>query len=292
MNAAMIRFALGNHNDANSEARMMTAAADPTEQLLRDGTVVIIGPDALAQPYVTEFETLGARALKCPSVEVVDLESHERLDEALEHLYGYDWLLFTSVHGADYFVRRLQEKGREFDAIDDLRVCAIGEATEQFLREIQVHVDVAPLNPQTHQVFAALGQFVGGNTGFSGLNFLTPRAASGSDSLTRALTAVGARVDVVPAYRVSVRNGPDAGRTAAMLAGQADCILLTTPDSVNSLAQLFDAHDLGEVLGKVLVAATDELAAQASAQYGLQVSVLPAQAKATAQAIAELFSTT
>ena len=287
----MIRFALGNHNDANSGAKIMTAAADPTEQLLKDRTVVIIGPDALAQPYVTEFETQGAQALKCPSVEVVDLESHERLDEALEHLYGYDWLLFTSVHGADYFLRRLQEKGRDFDTIDDLRVCAIGDATERFLQDIRVHVDVAPLNPQTHQVFAALEQFVGGKSGFSGLNFLTPRAASGGDSLTRALTDVGARVDVVPAYRVSVRSSSDAGRTAAMLAGQADCILLTTPDSVNSLARLFDAHDLREVLGEVLVAATDELSAQAGVGYGLQVSVLPAQAKATAQAIDKCLST-
>ena len=267
----MIRFALGNHNEANSNAKIMTAAADPTEQLLKDRTVVIIGPDAFAQPYLTEFETHGARALKCPSVEVVDLESHERLDEALEHLYGYDWLLFTSVHGADYFLRRLQEKGREFDTIDDLRVCAIGDATERFLRDIRVHVDVVPLNPQTRQVFAALEQFVGGKSGFSGLNFLMPRGASGGDSLTRALAEAGARVDVVPAYRVSVRGGSDAGRTAAMLAGQADCILLTTPDSVNSLARLFDAHDLEEVLGEVLVAATDELAAQASVQYGLQV---------------------
>ena len=175
----MIRFALGNHNDANSNAKMMTAAADPTEQLLKDRTVVIIGPDALAQPYVSEFESHGARALKCPSVEVVDLESHERLDEALEHLYGYDWLLFTSVHGADYLLWRLQEKGREFDTIDDLRVCAIGDATERFLQNTQVHVDVAPLNPQTRQVFAALNQFVGGKSGFSGLNFLMPRAASG-----------------------------------------------------------------------------------------------------------------
>lgn len=290
MNAAMIRFALGNHNDANSVATMMTAAANPTEQLLKDRTVVIIGPDALAQPYVAEFETHGARALKCPSVEVVDLESRQRLDEALEHLYGYDWLLFTSVHGTDYLLRRLQEKGYESETIDDLRVCAIGDATERFLRDIRVHVDVAPLNPHTHQVFSALQQFVGGNSGFSGLNFLTPRAASGTDSLTRALTEMGARVDVVPAYRICVSSGSDAGRTAAMLAGQADCILLTTPDSVNSLARLFDAHDLGEVLGEVLVAATDELSAQISAQYGLQVSVLPAQAKATAQAIAEYLS--
>ena len=267
----------------------MTARADQTNQL-KDRTVVTLGSDALAQPYLSELERYGARALNCPPVEIVDLESHERLDEALEHLYGYDWLLFTSVHAADYFLRRLKSKGLESDIIDDLRVCAIGDATQRFLLEARVHVDVVPLTPRTKDVFAALEQFVGGASELSGLNFVTPRAAIGADALTRALSEAGARVDAVPSYRVRVSAGSEPGRTAALLAGQADCILLTTPDAVSNLARLFDAHDLSEVLGEMLVAATDDESAKAGAQYGIQIEVLPALAEATAQAIAEHLS--
>ena len=268
----------------------MTARADQTKQPLKDRTVVTVGSDALAQPHLRELERFGARALNCPTVEIVDLESHERLDEALEHLYGYDWLLFTSVHAADYFLRRLKSKGLASEIIDDLLVCAIGDATQKSLRDARVHVDVAPLTPRTSEVLAALEQFVVGASELSGLNFVSPRAAVGGDALTRALSDAGARVDVVPSYRVRLPDDAEPGRTAALLAGQADCILLTTPDAVSNLARLFDSHDLSEVLGEVLVVATDDESAKAGAQYGIQIGVLPAQAKATAQAIAEHLS--
>lgn len=267
----------------------MTATSDQSKPSLKDRTVVVVGPNTDAQPYLSELETYGARNLNCPSVEIVDLESYERLDEAIEHLYGYDWLLFTSVHGVNSFLQRLQANGRESDSLDDLRVCAIEDATERFLREARVHVDVAPLTPQTHHVFAALEQFLGGASELTGLNFLVPRAASSVDSLTRVLTEAGARVDLLPAYRVRVR-GSEQGRIAALLAGQADCILLTTTDSIMTLTKLFDAPDLSEILDEVLLVATDEATAKAGALHGLQIKVLPAEAKATARAVAEHLS--
>src|SRR5688572_32457698 len=74
-------------------------------------TVVVTRALAQADEFVSELEKYGARVIVCPTIEIRELESYERLDEAIEHLYGYDWLIFTSVNGVDHFFRRLEATG-------------------------------------------------------------------------------------------------------------------------------------------------------------------------------------
>ncbi len=255
-------------------------------------TVVITRARLQAEEFVIELERYGARVLVCPTIEIAEPESFERLDEAINHLYGYDWLVFTSVNGVDHFLRRFQATGHELDEIDELKVCAIGEATADRLRDEHVHVDVVPHEFKAEGVFNALIQFVGGQEALRGLNFLIPRAAVARDFLPRALEKAGARVDVVTAYRTVLPDSVDRGRVTAMLAGGADCIAFTSSSTVRNLAQLFDTHDLSTVLKGVTVACIGDVSAQTAAEHGLLVEIQPEQftIPALARAIAEYFS--
>jgi uroporphyrinogen III methyltransferase / synthase len=262
------------------------------DQPLAARTVVITRARAQADEFVVELEKYGARVIVCPTIEIGPPENFERLDEALSHLYGYDWLVFTSVNGVDYFLSRLRQKGHEVSEIDELRVCAIGEATAEKLREAHLHVDVVPHEFKAEGVFAALEQFVGGRQALSGLNFLLPCAAVARDFLPRALEATGARVDVVPAYRTVLPKDLDRGRIVAMLAGGTDCIAFTSSSTVRNLARLLDLNDLSEVLNSVAVACIGDITARTAAEHGLHTDIQPEQftIAALARAIAEYFA--
>lgn len=267
----------------------MTAAHNQFSSLGPDRTVVIIDPEELQPGYVQELDASGVRLLVCPALEIAELENYQQLDDAIDHLYGYDWLLFTSVPAVEFFLRRLRQKGFDSSALDKLRVCAAGNGTERLLLAEHVHVDVASSTPATKTLFAALESFVGGRTGFSGLNFLSPRAVVARDSFTRALNDAGARVDLVHAYRIRSSPELDLGRTAAMCSAAADCIVLVSPASVTQLARLFDAHDLAEALAQVVVLCADGETAAAATEQGLDVRVLavPATPAMLVQTIAK-----
>lgn len=252
----------------------MTTPANQSSPLA-GRTVVIVEPEKLSEPVLKELDGCGARVLTCPPIEIAELGSYEQLDEALDHLYGYDWLLFTSVSAVEAFLRRLQHKGFESSALDELRVCALGADTEKLLREEQVHVDVASAIADTRTLFDALESFVGGRPALTGLNVLSPRAAVVGDSLTRALTGAGARVDLVPAYRVKPAPGMDPGRMAAMFSAAADYIVLGGSASVSHLSRLFDTLDLGAVLADVSIGCFDEATAKAAQDHGLDSRILP-----------------
>ena len=264
----------------------MTAIPSESKHILAERTIVIVGQDPSVLERLRQLELSGANLISLPPVDVAELKNSERLDEAIAHLYGYDWILFTNPDSVHYFLRRLESNGLDTSALDDLRVCAVGNDTEQLLRDEHVHADVVSTSQEAATIFAALEQFLGGAAALPRLNFLSPRATSSPDSLARALTEAGARVDLVPTYRIRTAAA-DTGRTTALVSGGADCLVLTGPESLSQLTRLFDAYDLRETLPGVLVVCFEEAVARSAAECGLLVRPLPAQA-ATEQLAQEI----
>lgn len=261
-------------------------------QPLAGRTVVITRALAQSAEFAAELERYGARVVACPTIEITAPESYAPLDEAIENLYGYDWIIFTSVNGVDYFLRRLTELGHDTSEMDEVRVCSIGEATAVRLRDAQIHVDVVPEQFKAEGVFDALINYLGGVGRLYGLNVLIPRAAVARDYLPLTLEGAGARVDVVAAYRTVRPQTQERGRVEALLAGGAvDCITFTSSSTVNNFAQLFDTDDLSELLAGVAVACIGDITAGTAAEHNLNVHIQPTEFTTTAlaRAIADYY---
>jgi uroporphyrinogen III methyltransferase/synthase len=259
---------------------------------LEGRTVIVTRAASQAGELTALLKSYGATVIACPTIEIREPDSYERLDEALDHLYGYDWLIFTSANGVEYFLKRLTDRELQVADLDEIRVCAIGQRTADKLHDAHVHVDLVPPQSTAEGVFAALSEFVGGEERLRGLNILLPRAAVGREHLPAALEAAGARVDVVTTYQTVLPENFDRGKLSAMLTGSGDCIAFTSPSTIKNLAKLFDTHDLGKVLPGMAVASIGSVTAAAAVEYGLRVDIQPEQFTATdlAQAIAAYFS--
>jgi uroporphyrinogen III methyltransferase / synthase len=260
-------------------------------QPLAGRTIVITRAARQSEDFVRSLEGYGAKVLSCPTIEIKDPENYDRLDEAIDHLYGYDWLIFTSTNAVDFFLRRLAHQNRDVSDLDEVRVCAIGVATTEKLRAAQVHVDLTPVHSKAEGVFAALAEFVGGKDKLQNLNVLLPRAAVARDLLPKSLEEAGARVDIVPAYQTAIPADVDRGRLSAMLTGSTDCIAFTSSSTVRNLALLFDTHDLSTVLRGLAIACIGDVTAATAEEYGLCVDIQPTSFNVTelARAIADYY---
>jgi uroporphyrinogen III methyltransferase / synthase len=255
-------------------------------------TVMITRARAQAAEFAAALEAQGARVVACPTIEIVPPESYAPLDEAIENLFGYDWVIFTSVNGVEHFLKRLEAQDKDVGELDGVRICAIGEATSERLVAAHAHVDVVPQKFQAEGVFAALESYIGGRENFENLNFLLPRAAVARDFLPHALEEAGARVDVVSAYRTIRPATTMRARVEALLVGGGiDCITFTSSSTVHNFAQLFDTRDLSPLLAGVRVACIGEITAGTANEYGLRTDIQPAEftAPALARAIADFF---
>lgn len=262
------------------------------DQPLGGRTVVVTRAASQASELTDALESYGAKVFVCPTIEIREPDSYNRLDEALDHLYGYDWLIFTSANGVEFFMKRLIERGLNVADLDDIKVCAIGQKTAEKLHDAHTHVDIVPSQSTAEGVFTSLREFVGGNEHLRGLNILLPRALVGRDVLPKSLEEAGARVDVVPTYQTVLPENLDRGRLRAMLAGSGDCIAFTSPSTIKNLAKLFDTHDLGNALPGVIIACIGPVTANTAVEYGLHIDIQPVQqtAKDLAEAIASYYA--
>src|ERR1044071_7438506 len=83
--------------------------------------VVVTRAAAQAAEFVKEIEEYGAKVIVCPTIEIAEPESYERLDEAIDHLYGYDWLIFTSSNAIEFFLRRLKNRSVNVERSEERR---------------------------------------------------------------------------------------------------------------------------------------------------------------------------
>jgi uroporphyrinogen III methyltransferase/synthase len=256
---------------------------------LLNGRTVLIASSA-PQSLTAELAGVGARVLRWPSLDIRALETYTALDEAIENLFGYDWLIFRNVNAVALFLDRFQELRHEISELDSVRVCALGQEVLQRLEESHVHVDVIPDRLSTQSILEALEIYVGGREALRGLNFLVPSAPASHTYLQKALEDAGARADLVTAYRTCSTN--DSYRINALIRGGAfDCVTFTSAAEVLELAQLFDVSELGELLKEVAVVCTGQETAQCAAGFGLatNITVNTVEGPALADAIASCF---
>ncbi|HET6862719.1 MAG TPA: uroporphyrinogen-III synthase [Pyrinomonadaceae bacterium] len=244
-------------------------------QALVGRTVVVTRAASQAGDLVAALERYGATVLSCPLIEIRDPNDYARLDEAIDHLYGYDWIIFTSGNAVEFFLKRLSFKNVSYTELDEIKVAAIGDSTAEKLRDAYVHVDLVPSLSKSEGVLSALVDYVGGDEHLQGLNFLMPRATVGRDYLPKALEAANARVDVVATYQNVIPDNLDRGKFSAMLAGGADCIAFTSSSTVKNLALLFDTNDLSEKLQGLTIACLGDVTAATAKRFGLEPTIQP-----------------
>jgi uroporphyrinogen III methyltransferase / synthase len=248
----------------------------PDERVLAGKTVMLTRPPAQSAEMTTRLERLGATVIHCPTIEIVEPTSWERLDATIAGLESYDWLIFTSANGVEFFFHRLAEKRPDgLSAVSRLQTCAVGPATARAIVAAGGRVDLTARDSTAEGVLAALIKAVGGEEKLAGLRFLLPRARVARELLPAELARRGAQVDAVEAYQTVRPDVDSAGMIRLITESHIDAIVFTSPSTVNNFAALIGADDLADRLRGIVVASIGPVTSDALRAHGLTEIVQP-----------------
>jgi uroporphyrinogen III methyltransferase/synthase len=218
----------------------------------------------------------GAEVMEFPTIEILPPLRWKELDQALRQLNSYDWLIFTSVNGVHFFWQRLKEKGK-IHLPSSVKVCAIGPATANQLKEKKISVDYMPKEFIAEAILDGFGKMF-----VKGKRVLLARAEKARDILPRGLRKMGAEVDVVAAYR-TVRPKGGLKRLKQLLAkGEIDVITFTSSSTVNHFAELLKKEDLKKLLNGIAIACIGPVTSRTAKGWGMKVHIQPQQYTITA----------
>jgi uroporphyrinogen III methyltransferase/synthase len=191
--------------------------------------VVTRAPDQAAE-LSDRLRSLGADAVELPVISIQPAENPGLLDQAIECLETYDWLIFTSVNGVRFFLDRLDHSPRDLRALK-AKICAIGPATRRTVESLHLKVDLMPDEYVAEGLVKAFA-----SERLNGKRVLLPRAAVARDLIPTELSKLGAHVDVVEAYRNVVPAEAAAhAREIFSAAKKPDWITFTSSSTVQNL---------------------------------------------------------
>jgi uroporphyrinogen III methyltransferase / synthase len=228
--------------------------------------IVITRPERQADDLARLLAAEGAHAIHFPTIKIIPPEDLNELDNAINRLDTYNWIIFTSANGVQYFLERLSEQNKDIRELKGIKICCIGPATAEQITKRGIKVDLVPehyISEGILKSFAAIDMH--------GKKVLIPRAAQARDVLPEGLRKMGAQVDVVPAYTTI-----NSGRKKEELAGQiadnrVNVITFTSSSTVTNFLEIM-GKDYSLPL-QIKIACIGPITAATARKAGLKVDI-------------------
>jgi uroporphyrinogen III methyltransferase/synthase len=231
--------------------------------------VLVTRARAQASALSQRLRELAAEPVEFPTIAVAPPRSWSKLDQVLDGLASYDWVVFTSANGVQAVAERLRARGGDLRVLDDSRVAAIGPATAQALQAHGVRVDFVPAIYVAEEIPAGMGDV-------RGQRVLLPRADKARPALAQGLRQKGALVDEVVAYRTTAAPTAVGDLQAILANGKIDIVTFTSSSTVKNLAAALGGRpeDVGRALSDMLVACIGPVTARTAQEQGIRVDVV------------------
>ena len=231
--------------------------------------IVITRAREQASDLVKRLSDLGAECLECPTIKVCPPEDVTPLDRAMENLSSYDWLIFTSVNGVNFFFERLFQNNKDVRSLKDIHTAVIGPATEKRLFDFGLKSDIVPESYRAESVVKA---FAGKDV--TGKKILLPRAEEARPVLPLELKKMGAVVDEVTAYRThAVKDNTDV-LSARLKERSIDMITFTSSSTAKNFRALFPNENLKDLMQGVTIASIGPVTADTARDLGFDVHII------------------
>jgi uroporphyrinogen III methyltransferase/synthase len=215
-----------------------------------------------AAEFAERLRALGADAIELPVIALEPPADPAPLERAIEQLASYDWLIFTSVNGVRFFMDRLDQSAHDLRSLT-ARICAIGPATRKAIEDLHLKVDLMPEEYVAESLVKAFAP-----VDLANKRILLPRAAVARDLIPLELSKLGARVDVVEAYRnVVPPNAPARAHEIFSGARKPDWITFTSSSTVKNLLAIAGR----EVLEGARIASIGPVTSATLCAHGLKV---------------------
>ena len=220
-----------------------------------------------AQELIRLLYDLGADVFEFPTVQIDPLEDPEPLGD----ISAYDWIVLTSVNGADMLFERLADQGQDARALHGVRLCAVGAKTVEAVEARFLKADVASTDPNPEAVLALLIESGGS---LSNQSILLPRADIAQSALPKTLRNAGAQVHELRAYRAA----PPKDSTAladALLKFAPHYVTFNSASAARNFHAILGAGRVGRLAAQTTFAAIGPIAAAEAAGLGMAVDIVP-----------------
>lgn len=111
---------------------------------LQNTSVTVTGTKKFAAKLSSQLEKLGADVKKLDYLNVIEYHDNFEFDNALLNLSDYNWIVLTSINGAEIFMNRLYKLKIDIRKLSKIKFAVIGSGTAEALEKKGIFADLIP----------------------------------------------------------------------------------------------------------------------------------------------------
>ena len=208
------------------------------EMSLIDKKIIITRAQEQTSEAREIFRNNGAEVFDLPSLVIGPPNDWAPLDEALQKIYTFDWIIFSSANGVRNVEERMKQMGLSLSKISKtIKIAAVGRKTASLLSDINAQISFVPPSFVADSLVEHFPQ------NEKGLKLLIPRVQTGGRSvLSDSFKLKGAEVHEVAAYESSCPQEIPQKTLDALYSGEIDIIAFTSGKTVINTVSLLNKY--------------------------------------------------
>ncbi len=164
-----------------------------------------------------------------PLIKIVPMQDYKEFDNYLRNIQAFDWIVFGSRYGVEYFFPRLKSVGYDSRILSGIKIAAVGNSTKEKLLEFSILADLTPKKESSEGLIEEFKKI-----DIAGKKFFLPRSDISDKGLSDALRGLGADITTSFAYRnIMPKELPDLDLKAF------DEIMFTSPSTVRNFLKRY-----------------------------------------------------
>ena len=131
-----------------------------------------------------------------PLIRILPMKDYRQFDRYIVGIRKFDWIVYASRYGVDYFFKRLKHVGYDSRKLADIKIAAIGKSTKNELLDFGVLANLLPKEESSRGLIEAFKKI-----NLKEKKIFMPRSNISDKGLKDALRKLGAHVTTGIAYR-------------------------------------------------------------------------------------------
>jgi uroporphyrinogen-III synthase len=230
--------------------------------------ILVTRAKAQASALSSQIEANGGIPIEMPLISCKEVEDKSAIDNAITSIHTYDWLVFTSKNGIDFFLKDFKKLTGTTKI--PCKIAVVGKKTEDILTDYGLQADLIPKLFVAESLLESLLSVL-----HTGERVLFPRGNLARTVIPESLRENNIYVNELDVYENIIEDSSKDQLYQAILHQEIDVVTFTSSSTVDNFVKLLEGTNWRDHIGKIIFASIGPITSKTMIKHDLPVHVEP-----------------
>ncbi len=232
--------------------------------------ILVTRAKAQASALSLKIKELGGIPIEMPLITCKEVADKAVINNVLELIHTYDWLVFTSKNGVDFFFQELRNFNESITLPTSCKIAVVGQKTEEVLVSYGLTADLIPEKYVAESLLESLLKVVK-----KGEQVLIPRGNLARNVIPEGLRNHEIDVTDLDVYETVIEKKSKEQLYQLIKDGKIDVVTFTSSSTVDNFVQLLEGTNWRSYIGNIIFASIGPITTKTMLKHLLPVHTEP-----------------